>query len=114
MFVPSPDAPARAHDDTRNSREDGGMPQRGVEMIRTAMEDKPGHRIRALGLLLAALVAARLMIAAKPAHADTFTVTNAADPRDGFCNAQGCTLREAIENANAAPDADIIDALQPE
>ncbi len=41
------------------------------------------------------------------AAADTFTVTNTADPGDGICNV-ACTLREAITAANANPGADII------
>jgi CSLREA domain-containing protein len=68
------------------------------------MERRP--KVWALGLLV--IMVAGLLIAAKPAHADTFTVTNAADPGDGFCNAQGCTLREAIEVANARSGADTI------
>jgi CSLREA domain-containing protein len=73
-------------------------------MLRARLEREP--RIWALGLLV--LMVVGLLIAAKPAHADTFTVTNAADPGDGFCNAQGCTLREAIGVANASQGADTI------
>ena len=42
------------------------------------------------------------------AIAATFTVNSAADTDDGVCNATNCTLREAIEAANAAPGADVI------
>ena len=73
-------------------------------MLRVKMEIRP--KVWALGLLV--VVVAGLLIAAKPAHADTFTVTNTADPGDGFCNAQGCTVREAIEGANARSGADTI------
>ena len=38
----------------------------------------------------------------------TFTVNSTADTDDGVCNASNCTLREAIEAANAAPGADVI------
>ena len=50
------------------------------------------------------------MIAAKPAHAagTTFTVNSTNDRGDGTCNASECTLREAIDTANANPGADVI------
>src|SRR5512135_2826797 len=54
-----------------------------------------------LGLGLLALDAAA-------ARAATFTVNSAADTDDGICNATNCTLREAVEAANAAPGPDII------
>ena len=58
-------------------------------------------RFLALGVMVAALVAA-LIIAAKPAHASTiFTVTNTNDSGAG-------SLRQAINDANNAPGADII------
>ncbi|MDQ3546245.1 MAG: CSLREA domain-containing protein [Verrucomicrobiota bacterium] len=43
-----------------------------------------------------------------PAFADTFVVNNNVDPGNGICDAVGCTLREAIDAANANPGADII------
>jgi CSLREA domain-containing protein len=58
-------------------------------------------------LLTTALVAAcLLLIAARPAHAATLTVNNTADPGDGDCDPDGgCTLREAINEANhTTPD----------
>jgi len=54
-----------------------------------------------LGLVLATLMALGLMLAAKPAHADTFTVTNTDDGGTG-------SLRQAIEDANARSGADTI------
>jgi CSLREA domain-containing protein len=42
------------------------------------------------------------------APADTFVVNNVFDPGNGTCDAIGCTLREAIDAANANPGADII------
>jgi len=51
-------------------------------------------------VLTAALVAS--------AVANTFTVNNPVDPGNGICDAFGCTLREAIDAANASPGADII------
>jgi hypothetical protein len=71
-------------------------------MIRAKIEETLGHKARALGLLAAALlVAASLMLTAKPAHADTFTVTNTNDSGNG-------SLRKAIEDANARSGADNI------
>ena len=43
------------------------------------------------------------------AVADTFIVNNTADPGDGTCNLAGCTLREAIDAANANPGTDRIE-----
>jgi CSLREA domain-containing protein len=40
--------------------------------------------------------------------AATFTVNSAADTDDGVCNAASCTLREAINAANANPGTDTI------
>ena len=45
--------------------------------------------------------------------ADTFVVDNTVDPGDGVCGAPGCTLREAIDSANANPGADIINFSIP-
>src|SRR5829696_7119812 len=77
---------------------------------------------KALGaclMVVAALMAACLMLAAQPAHASTtFTVDSTADdadgsPLDGACDVSRetgvvCTLRAAIEQANATPGADTI------
>lgn len=41
-------------------------------------------------------------------YAATFTVTTAADHDDGTCDASDCTLREAINAANASPGPDTI------
>lgn len=54
----------------------------------------------ALGLLLAALLAASLLLA-RPAHADTFTVTSTSDAGAG-------SLRQVILDANANRGADVI------
>lgn len=42
-------------------------------------------------------------------HAATFTVTRLDDPAPGTCDAGDCSLREAVQAANATPDADRID-----
>jgi len=42
------------------------------------------------------------------AAAATFVVDNIVDPGDGFCLSPGCTLREAIDAANANPGPDVI------
>ena len=74
-----------------------------------------------LVLLVAALLAVSPMITAKPAHAaETFTVTRAddsedPDPGDGECGflagrgGRTCSLRAAIEQANASPGLDAIE-----
>lgn len=59
--------------------------------------------------VMAALLAVMVVVATKPAQAAaTFTVNNTSDPGNGVCDASGCTLREAINAANAAPGADTI------
>lgn len=74
-----------------------------------------GHA-KVLGLLLAALMAASMLLAAEPAHAvgQTFSVNNTGDPAEGdpefgVCNVQICTLRAAIIGANAHPGKDTIE-----
>ena len=60
------------------------------------------RRSLAIGVLLAALMAAAMLLAAKPAHAQsTFTVTNTNDSGAG-------SLRQAIRDANATTAADTI------
>lgn len=43
-----------------------------------------------------------------PAHAATFTVNSTSDPGTGICDIGECTLREAINAANAAAGTDNI------
>jgi hypothetical protein len=66
-------------------------------MVRAIVEGQP--KVWALGLLV--LIVMGMMIAAKPAHADTFTVTNALDSGAG-------SLRQAIVDANNNRGADTI------
>ncbi len=47
------------------------------------------------------------LLVAPAAQADTFTVTKLADSDDGVCDAD-CSLREALDEANATSDADTI------
>ena len=75
-----------------------------------------------LGLALAALLVTSLLLAARPAHASTtFTVDSDVDVTDtnignGVCDSDAdpnddtntCTLRGAIQEANATPGADVI------
>ncbi len=73
------------------------------------------RRLLAAGLLAAAVLAGGLG-PTMPAYASTtFTVTSTADTGDdtpdGTC--EGCTLREAIQEANAAPGADTIEFAIP-
>ena len=55
-----------------------------------------------------AIYLAAFLCLAASASADTFTVNNVFDPGNGTCDDIGCTLREAIDAANANPGADII------
>ena len=59
------------------------------------------HAVAAAGFGLGASV-----LFAPTASADTFTVNSLDDPGDGTCDATDCTLREAVDvaNADAAPD----------
>jgi CSLREA domain-containing protein len=76
-------------------------------MIRAKTERSAGNRMMVLGFLVA-LMAVGLMLTAKPAHATTFTVDSSVDGGNGICSVGGCTLREAIVNANNTPGADTI------
>ena len=58
--------------------------------------------------VIAAFVAALLAGGSDPAHAANFTVNSVADTDDGTCDASSCTLREAINAANAAAGFDTI------
>lgn len=60
-----------------------------------------GGRVAVSAVVLAVLFAASALLAIRPAYADTITVNNTADPGDGDCSPNGgCTLREAINEAN--------------
>src|SRR4051812_18170113 len=61
-----------------------------------------------LALLVSALLVG-MLFAAPGALAATFTVNSASDTDNGACDASDCTLREAIETANATLGADTID-----
>lgn len=73
------------------------------------------RRTLAFGLLLATFLAASLLVAG-PAYAETFTVDNTTDfpdpnPGDGACVMSifgGCSLRAAIQEANATAGTDTI------
>jgi len=95
-----------------------------TEMIQTIDKRRSGTgwNRKALGaclMVVATLLAACLMLAAQPAHASTtFTVNSTADdadgsPLDGACDVSRetdgvCTLRAAIQQANATSGADTI------
>lgn len=72
-----------------------------VGALRARMGRPALGRVFALGLVLAAMVAAGLLLASRPAHAAEFTVTNANDTGAG-------SLRQAILDASAASGADTI------
>src|SRR3712207_1780618 len=71
------------------------------QMVQTRADRTVGSRTLVLGFVLAALMASSLMLTARPAHADTFTVTNALNSGPG-------SLRQAIQVANARSGADTI------
>lgn len=89
-------------------------------MIGTNTQRRTKGKALVPGLMLAALVAT-MLLAAKPAHAAEFTVNSTADGGDqapsGVCNTAPfpvgtepeCTLRAAMDEANATAAADTID-----
>src|SRR5262245_23655024 len=101
-----------------------GIPDRAIPTKRGASMQS-GHLIPArkrrltnawrLGLLIVLALSGVLFDAPKPAYAASFTVNSPADavdaiPGNGACaSAAGdCTLRAAIQEANALPGADTI------
>ncbi|MBA2361628.1 MAG: right-handed parallel beta-helix repeat-containing protein [Actinobacteria bacterium] len=66
------------------------------------------HALIAFTVLVAALSAAALTVRVSPAEAATFAVNTTDDVNDGSCNAQHCSLREAINAANGNADTDTI------
>jgi CSLREA domain-containing protein len=76
-------------------------------MMQDKTDGSAGNRMMVVGLV-AMLMTTVLMLTAKPAHATTFTVDSSVDGGNGICSVGGCTLREAILNANNTPGADTI------
>ena len=72
--------------------------------------------IRRCGAIVAGLISLGL---GSPAHAATFVADVGTDlpdvnPGDGLCESVvGCTLRAAIQEANATPGADVVELAQP-
>jgi CSLREA domain-containing protein len=77
----------------------------GMATVRAALAGSLS-RSRAALVGLAMLIV--LMIAPSVSAAATFTVNSSNDPGDGICDAGECTLREAIEAANATAGTDTI------
>lgn len=87
-------------------------------MICTRTERPARDGVLALGFLLVAALLLVSLLAAKPAHAATFTVNQTGDAADAnltdsVCDAstlsgRQCTLRAAIQEANDTPGADAI------
>lgn len=61
-----------------------------------------------LALVIVAAAALLAVRATTPAHATTLKVTTTADNESNGCAVGECTLREAITQANANPDLDVI------
>jgi trimeric autotransporter adhesin len=76
------------------------------------MRTRRANKALALGVVAVVVTLFGLLVAAKPAHASTFTVNSTSDTDDGSCSAPvfflDCTLREAINHANDASGQDII------
>ena len=68
------------------------------------------YRVKVLVVVLGVLFASLGLLASSPADAFPvlFIVNNTADPGDGNCTAHGCTLREAINEANDFSGKDAI------
>jgi len=80
-------------------------------MITSTQNRATMSRVTVLGFLLATLMAACLLLVARPAHAATFTVDRKDDPDPITANActtlpNDCSLRGAIVAANAADGTD--------
>jgi CSLREA domain-containing protein len=79
--------------------------------LRERMEGRVERKkVLAFDMFAAIMVSSLVLLAgADPTRASSiFTVTNTADPGDGNCNASGCTLREAINEANGTSSKDAI------
>src|SRR4030042_3296529 len=93
----------------------GGSP-RLLTTARWAARRGDRGQVRPLVLIVLALVAGALLLALSggasppPAYAAMFIVTSSDDVDDGTCSLPPghCSLREAINAANAFPDPDII------
>ena len=89
------------------------------KLISSKIESRTKKKVLATGVLVAGMMAASLIVAS-PAHASTtFTVNLPGDTKDAntsdnlcdvnlFGSGNQCTLRAAIEQANATPGADTI------
>lgn len=76
-------------------------------MIRVQVEGLIPRTLVVLAVL--AIMGVLFTVEARPAHATTFTVNSTADPGTGGCTPSECTLREAINGANARVGADTIE-----
>lgn len=88
----------------------------GAFLARTEVFEGGKKKALAFGCLLVALIVAGLLLSPKPAHAANFEVDSTADTdtRDCTAAASDCTLRGAINAANAAVGADTIEFNIPE
>ena len=76
---------------------------------RQAVKDsKRVQRLAKRAALSSGAALGAVVLFAPAADAATFTVNSLADPGDGTCDADECTLREAIEDADAAAGADVV------
>jgi CSLREA domain-containing protein len=77
-------------------------------LLAVATRFRPTHRRRGLSLVLCTILLGSLALTALPLRAASLVVNSAGDADDGTCNVGHCSLREAINAANANPDLDTI------
>src|SRR5690606_18099459 len=78
----------------------------------TPIDARPPNRavlaaVAVLATVVALLASAGGLLRPSPAEAEGFLVTTAGDAGDGTCDAD-CTLRDAIDDANASMEDDVI------
>ncbi len=93
-----PEEPLNTHSVEKNPLH-SGMDRRGKEAQVTRI-----HSAMITLAVLTVLCGAAL----SPSRAATFIVNSPADTDDGICDGVNCTLREAINSANANPGGDVI------
>ena len=77
--------------------------------VGTGERPRVGVLSRLVGFVAATvLTLAMLLVCANPAWAAEFTVTRSDDPAPGACEADDCSLREAVISANGNGEADTI------
>jgi CSLREA domain-containing protein len=84
------------------------VPPQGSACHGVGMEARVRRRFDCAAMLPLVLGGLALLPVARAAWGVTFTVNSTADISDGTCDATDCSLREAIEEANASAGSDTI------